>query len=223
MTFTRWYAFDTETGGLSPWEHPLLSVGSAHFKDGEVTSTSEFLVVPDPTKSISPKALEINNIDVALAEAEGMPHADAGKRMVASFEEKKNAGIPIVGHNMTFDITYAMVNAGLGGAELGSEYLFFDTKLLVRHLRPQDSDKHLGQLCDLFGIDLTDAHNAAADAVATGLLFGALLREYPEIESWTADELREIMSSEFDAQVEGHVNWTSFDRFGSATSMSRAL
>ena len=126
MTINQWYAFDTETGGLSPWEHPLLSVGTAYFKDGRVLNQSEFLVTPDPEKTISPKALEINGLDVgALEEAEdAFHHRDAGEVMRINLQSMQESGVPLVGHNMTFDITYIMVNAGCPGAELGSEYMF---------------------------------------------------------------------------------------------------
>lgn len=222
MTINQWYAFDTETGGLSPWEHPLLSVGTAYFKDGRVLNQSEFLVTPDPEKTISPKALEINGLDVgALEEAEdAFHHRDAGEVMRINLQSMQESGVPLVGHNMTFDITYIMVNAGRPGAELGSEYMFFDTKLLVRHFAPEHQHKNLGELCEMFGIPLDNAHNAVADATATGLLFGALLREYPEIESWSAEELRAIMEEEFDGQTAGYSGRLAFDRFGSATEMS---
>lgn len=222
MAINQWYAFDTETGGLSPWEHPLLSVGTAYFADGIALTQSELLVAPDPEKTISPKALEINGLDIkALKETEDtFHHRDAGEVMRINLQSMQESGVPLVGHNMTFDITYIMVNAGCPGAELGSEYMFFDTKLLVRHFAPEHQHKNLGELCEMFGIPLDNAHNAVADATATGLLFGALLREYPEIESWSAEELRAIMEEEFDGQTAGYSGRLAFDRFGSATEMS---
>lgn len=222
MAINEWYAFDTETGGLSPWEHPLLSVGTAYFADGIALTQSELLVAPDPEKTISPKALEINGLDIeALKETEDtFHHRDAGETMFEQIRYMRNQGVPIVGHNMTFDITYIMVNAGFPGMELEPEYMFYDTKLLVRHFAPEHQRKNLGELCEMFGIPLDNAHNAVADATATGLLFGALLREYPEIESWSAEELRAIMEEEFDGQTAGYSGRLAFDRFGSATEMS---
>lgn len=218
-------AFDTETSGLSPWDNALLSIGIALFyPDGEIMSASETLIIPDPDKIIDPIAMQINGLDTSVCNKNGVPAHDASTDLINTIIEQSQKGIPVVGHNMTFDITFAMVNAGREGEEIPEECLLVDTRLLAEYFNPNDN-LHLDELCTKYGINLRYHHYAAYDAAATGKLFLALKNEYPEIATWTASDMRNVMNSQFDKQAQRYrtAGRLAFDRFGSATTVATDL
>ncbi len=54
---------DTETGGLDPYKHSLLSLAMVIWEDMEIIDSQE-LLINDGILSVTKEALSVNNIDI---------------------------------------------------------------------------------------------------------------------------------------------------------------
>jgi DNA polymerase-3 subunit epsilon len=94
---------DTETGGLDPLTHSILSVGLVN---GDGSQTLEFYV-KEPEIVTNPRSMKVNRIDLNVVEAEGVSPVEACERLDAFIEERGGPGaVMLVGHNIAFDIAF---------------------------------------------------------------------------------------------------------------------
>ena len=97
------FVLDTETGGLDPLTHSILSVGIVN-ADG--TKQLEFYV-KEPDIVTNARSMKVNRIDLDLVQAEGLTPTEACERLDAFVEEIGGAqNLMMVGHNIAFDIAF---------------------------------------------------------------------------------------------------------------------
>ena len=145
-----------------------------------------------PERDIDPKAVEIHHITTEYAREHGKPRGDAVADIVAILGAA-NAGVPLVGHNVAYDLTVLdreMRRLGLGslgvadgfapggpvavrwdGRTVGA-FPVLDTMVLDKALdpyRPGKGGRRLSNAAPLYGVTLTDedAHSAGADVRAS--------------------------------------------------------
>ena len=101
----------------------------------------------------------------------------------------------IVGHNVIrFDWRFLEVECMRAGVEVPKPKGIIDTLVLARRLKI--SGRHtLGHLCARFGIEVSRAHQADADAGATLLLLWRMMRAYPDRLSASIDDLLDSFSN----------------------------
>ena len=98
---------DTETGGLDPLEHSLLSIGFVVWQKNRILDKIEILI-NDGKLNVSKSALEINKIDIenhrknALTPREAITIMD--NFLIKHFNESEK--ITLAGHNINFDINF---------------------------------------------------------------------------------------------------------------------
>lgn len=178
LTEARLFVFDTETTGIDLENDRIVELGAAYFEGGARLQRRRMLV--NPGRPIPPEATAVHHIsddDVKLAP----PFAEVGPRFVLHLDGSALGGpAPVLsGYNAArFDAP--LLNAEL--ARIGSPVRIDPDRVVdpfffaLWHLRSLRSRK-LGFVCDRFGVKLVDAHSAAADAVATGELLLAMVRE----------------------------------------------
>jgi DNA polymerase III epsilon subunit-like protein len=172
---------DTETGGLNPETDALLSVGLVHWQDGQIVRQQEILVDAEGLQC-SPKALEVNGIDLDLHHAYSVSRAEAWAQ-IQEFGRPISRSF-IVGHNVQFDLGFVRrLEPERERRAFGSFGRFsLDTIQIMAFMR------HAGLLPPGKGLNLTDAmahfgitmpagkrHTALADALATAELYTRLL------------------------------------------------
>lgn len=81
----------------------------------------------------------------------------------------------IIGHNVSFDCNFIKSEYERNGVEIWLKESFIDTLTLARKLSLNVPNYKLGTLCEYFSIDLTDAHEAMGDVMATAELFRILV------------------------------------------------
>jgi DNA polymerase III epsilon subunit-like protein len=178
---------DTETGGLDPARHSILSLGLVAAEDGKIVDSLD-IAVKEKTISAEPRALEVNGIDPARHALKAVPPAEAVgqvKDFISRnkvFSDGKGRAIPI-GHNVGFDIEFVRRLFRLAGAEYEAifSHRAVDTQSVLRFLHikgnlPEDYgalDKALAGC----GIEARTgkAHSAVEDAILTAGLFAKLL------------------------------------------------
>lgn len=99
----RMTGFDTETTGPDPHEARIVQYGFAHVGGGQPTETVECLI--DPGVDIPDEAANIHGFTTEQVRAEGMNNVAAITQIVRQVTECVTAGQPLVGHNISYDLT----------------------------------------------------------------------------------------------------------------------
>jgi DNA polymerase III epsilon subunit-like protein len=176
---------DTETGGLDPRKHSLLSVALVVGEGPKVTHSLEILIRHEPFV-VSAGGMKVNRIDLVKHAAAALdPDMALGVMNVFLDQHFPHLCKPITlaGHNVAFDQAFlgAFVE-GLGHSlEPRFSHRVVDTHSLAAALR--DAGKlpleNLGSsaLFAHFGIEIPDAqrHTAMGDALATFELYWKLV------------------------------------------------
>ncbi len=171
---------DTETGGLDPLHHSLLSVGLV---SGDGRHQLEFYVI-EPTIVSDPRSMKVNRIDLDQVRASGLTPGAAVDRIEA-FLDGLGLGRPVMvaGHNIAFDIAYMRRLYRLAGRKVPRDFSHrtVDTHTLlwalsaVGRLPPDVTSSD--QAFRHFDIAPPDEmrHTALGDALATRDLVARLL------------------------------------------------
>jgi len=172
--FAIWYdipitVIDFETTGVNKKACGVVQVAAVRFEKGRVTDSHKTLV--DPGIPIPFHATKVHGI--RDADVRGAPSAEdalASKDMY-----RVCAGAVFCAYNEEFDRGIAERFA----LDLVPDYgPWIDPLVMVRYFAKKQGVKgnKLGEACARWGVELTDAHDALADATATGELLWAMRR-----------------------------------------------
>lgn len=181
---SRYLVFDTETGGLDPLAHDLLSMGLVASEDGQILDSLEILVRHEPYR-VSAGGMKVNRIDLVKHHAAALEPAEA-LRVFDDFCVKHfgSAPITLVGHNIAFDQGFLGTFLKSQGRELEPRFNHrtVDTHAAAAVLRdggrlPPDLRLSSGALFNFFGIAPAPElrHTALGDAIATHHLYWKLV------------------------------------------------
>ncbi len=185
---TKLLVIDTETGGLDPSTHSILSVGAIVWEDGKLRDAIEIYVLEQKLQ-VDSKAMEINRIDLPWLQQHGVSPVDAVKQLLdfigKNFKECRvsREKIAIVGHNVNFDVGFLKRLFNLAGQDYEEvfSHRVLDTAGILRFLSlaGKISIPSAGSTAafDYFHIDIksSERHTALADARATGQLLTKLV------------------------------------------------
>lgn len=173
---------DTETGGIDPASHSLLSLALVLWKELEVRASIEILV-NDGVLNVTEKALEINGINLDEHRKKAVSPATA-LVMVHQFLDTHFPGdekIILGGHNITFDVNFLNAFFTRGGHDFQRRFShrFVDTSAILFYLYLTGKIKRKltasQDAFDYFGITIQGRHTAMGDALATAQLFSKLI------------------------------------------------
>lgn len=176
---------DTETGGLDPSRHDVLTVALVDWRDGVLGESVEFKARADPAR-VDPEALAVNRIDLAAHNAAAEPAGVVADRVVrwcrARWHGERLIGGPrtrLAGHNVAFDVGFLRALIPHYGRQfdhravctLGLLPIFWHAGLIA-----SDAGR-LGEACAAFGLNLPadEAHTALGDALASARLYTRML------------------------------------------------
>lgn len=208
--------FDFETTGVDRFNDVPVSYALVTFEGGVLTSTQAGLI--DPGRDIPAGATNVHGISTERARAEGMPLRDAIAMITDVIVSASRRGVPLVGMKLDYDLTILDTQAlsllGEGILERGWCGPVLDAVVLDRHLdRFRKGSRTLGALCSTYGIDIENAHDASADAIASIKVLLALAAQYKELRDADLMPLH-------DAQIGWHREWAeSYDKWRSGKGM----
>lgn len=179
---------DTETGGLDPTTHSILSVGAIVWEDGKLGDSFEVYVL-EPTLQVDNKAMEINRISLPWLQQHGLSPVDAVNQFVdfigRNFKEYQDKGdkIPVAGHNVNFDVGFLKRLFSLANKDYERvfSHRVLDTAGILRFLSLAGKISIHGAgstaAFDYFNINISSSerHTSLADARATGQLLTKLV------------------------------------------------
>ena len=176
---------DTETGGLDPGRHSLLSLGLVVGEGEQVVNSLEILVRHEPYV-VSAGGLKVNRIDLVRHSEAALEPAMALTVLDVFLDQHfphRCKPITLAGHNIAFDQAFLRTFLESQGRSLEPRFNHrtVDTHALAAGLR--DAGRlpleHLGStaLFEHFGIAVPDEkrHTALGDALATFELYWKLV------------------------------------------------
>ncbi|GAA4264443.1 exonuclease domain-containing protein [Frondihabitans peucedani] len=176
MTHNGYAVLDFETTGLSPsHHHRVIEIGIVHVSpSGELGR--EYQTVLNPGRDLGPTRIH----GIVGADVRDAPTFSA----IAAKLVELLAGRVVVTHNTQFDIPF--LNAELERAGFSSpldpQSTLCTMKLASTFL--PGSGRKLADCCAAYDIELTDAHEALADARATAQLLAAYLDAGSDTPEW---------------------------------------
>lgn len=188
----RVLGFDLETTGPVPLSDLPVAFALIAVDRGQIVKTRHGLI--DPGIEIPEGATRVHGLTTDDVRARGGGMAASIEGIVKVIDESVAMGIPIVGCNCAFDLS--MVNA-CHQSYLGYPWITEDWKgrvidvlVMDRHAdKWRKGSRKLTALCEAYGVHLTNAHTAAADAEAAIRVAFAIGHKFPEIGNADLDTL----------------------------------
>lgn len=200
--------FDTETTGVSPLHDRIVTAALITRTGTEVTPRTWLI---DPGIPIPERATEVHGITTEVAQLDGMQPADALAEIADILASALEAGIPVVGFNVQYDLTILESELARHGLPTLAERLpsgvrpVVDPLVLDRHLdRWRRGKRKLIDMCGTYGVTVVadELHAADADVLATLDLVHAIAGRYPTLATVELADLH-------DQQVEAHRVWAT--------------
>ena len=193
----RWYdelaVFDLETTGV---DVESCRIVSAHVgildAAGELQEQWDWLA--DPGVEIPEGAAAVHGITTERARAEGRPAAEVVGEIVATLDAILFSGMPLVVYNAPYDLTLLHREARRHGVlPVHDPSPVIDPLVIDKALDKYRRGKRtLTVASEVYGVELTDAHTAGADAVAAGRVAQAIARAYEGTLAVDVHELHEL-------------------------------
>ena len=168
--------FDLETTGLDLQQARIVTACAVAIDEhGQVTGSNiEWLA--DPGIEIPVAASNVHGVTTEIAKARGRNSKEVVSEILETLRAFFSAGIPVVAYNAPYDFTILHHEALRNDLEP-----LFDPKPIID---PLVIDKFVDQFrsgkrtleiaASVYGVQLSDAHNATADAVAAGKVAQAI-------------------------------------------------
>jgi DNA polymerase III subunit epsilon len=172
--------FDLETTGLDLEQARIVTACAVAIdQQGQVSgSNTEWLA--DPGIEIPEAASNVHGVTTAIARAKGRNTKEVVSEILETLRGFFSAGIPVVAYNAPYDFTILHHEAIRNGLEpLANPMPIIDPLVLDKFVDQYRSGKRTLQVAaSVYGVQLSDAHNATADAIAAGKVAQAIARKY---------------------------------------------
>ena len=173
---------DTETGGMDPGKHSLLSLAMVVWEDKEIIDSLEILI-NDGVLYTTKEALAVNRIDLEKHKLAALSPQEAMDQLLI-FIGKHFPGkekITLAGHNVHFDVVFLKPFFSANNKDFSEffSHRVMDTSSILHYLYLSGQIKQKAissdEAFDLFDIKVEGRHTALGDAIATARLFTKLL------------------------------------------------
>lgn len=171
--------FDLETTGI---DIETSRIVSAHVGviDGVGGSVEQHLWLADPGVEIPSGASAVHGITTERARTLGRPARDVIAEILQSLRGLFDRGIPVTVFNAPYDLSLLHREALRHGLEpLAEPFPIVDPLVIDKAVdRYRRGKRTLEVSAQHYGVDLVDAHDAGADAVAAGRVAQAMVRRF---------------------------------------------
>lgn len=180
----RLLVIDTETGGLDPQVHSILSLGAVVYPyEPSVNEFSEFIL--ERPVVVDTKALEVNRIDLVEHGKRALSPEKAWEKFILFVNAQAGlhrlfGKVVLAGHNVPFDIGFLRRLHRLSGDQTPFEeyfsHRFVDTMAVgvFMQLCGYVGKVGLADLLPVVGLKNDAQHTALGDARATAMLLEAM-------------------------------------------------
>ncbi|MDK8652911.1 MULTISPECIES: 3'-5' exonuclease [Corynebacterium] len=186
---SRMLAFDLETTSANPKDARIVTSALVRI-DGRDVQKVEHLA--DPGIEIPQAATDVHGITTEKAQAEGRPHEEVLKDTVDAIKSAWEDGLTLIVYNAAFDLTVLRSLTG----DFTVTGPVFDPYVIDRVSDKWRKGKRtLGAVCEHYGVELGNAHEATADALAAARVAWKQVRQhYPNLAQMDENELMEFQA-----------------------------
>lgn len=186
---SRMLAFDLETTSANPKEARIVTSALVRI-DGRDVQKVEHLA--DPGIEIPQEATNVHGITTEKARAEGRPHEEVLKDTVEAIKTAWEDGLTLIVYNAAFDLTVLRSLTG----DFTVTGPVYDPYVIDRVSDKWRKGKRtLGAVCEHYGVELGNAHEATADALAAARVAWKQVRQhYPNLAQMEENELMEFQA-----------------------------
>ncbi len=185
--------FDTETTGTSISESNIASAALVVCQDGEVQEMSSCLIAVEMPE----EAGAINGLSTEYLAKNGLSPKNGISAIWMDVMALLDEGIPILGHNVSFDLSLLNSEAKRHGLPpLSSPESRFrpiiDTFVIDKEMdRFRRGKRKLLSLAETYRIDVdgVTVHNSSCDAILSYQVFLAMVKKFPKLDEMDADDL----------------------------------
>jgi DNA polymerase-3 subunit epsilon len=173
--------FDLETTGIDVETSRIVSATVAVIDaDGTCVQRTDWLA--DPEVEIPEQASAVHGITTERARMEGRKAAEVVDEIVAALRALLARGVAVTIYNAPYDLTLLNREALRHGiTPLRSPAPIVDPLVMDKAVdRYRKGKRTLEAAAQFYGVELLDAHDAGADAIAAGRVAQAIARRYPE-------------------------------------------
>lgn len=183
---------DIETTGLSAQKDSIIELSALRVNDNKVVD--EFSELVNPECYVSPYISYLTGITFKMmSEAPRLP--DVLGRFVDFVADDM-----VVGHNITFDISFINRNKQLC-FDTGFDNDYIDTLKLSRMFLPQLKSHKLGIIAQHFNFDTEGMHRGLKDCVVTNMCYQKFLQMHKEKQLKQTNALGLNLSEEKDFNI----------------------
>lgn len=195
--------FDTETTGVSP-VHARIVTASLAVLGGEGDVSERYDWMLDPGIEIPRAASQVHGISTEMAREQGMDARVGIAQMVERIGEIRDRGLPLVIYNAPYDLTLLAHEAERYDVAFPEEVKpVLDPLIIDKQMdRYRRGKRTLTAACEHYRVELSQAHDAGADAIAAGHVLQCLARQYADILPDDLQTLHEQQVSWAAAQAE---------------------
>lgn len=182
--------FDLETTGIDEREARIVTayIGTLD-ATGEVMPGSKSWLA-NPGIEIPAAASAVHGITTEFAIANGAEASLVVSEIVETLKDLMSRGIMVVAYNAAYDFTVLHHEAARHGITPLEPTLVFDPMVIDKKLDQFRKGKRtLTQACEVYSVQLDDAHEASADAIAAGRVALAVASKFADELPATAAEL----------------------------------
>ncbi len=200
--------FDTETTGIAPETTRIVSAHVSVLNPyGEVEDATNWLI--DCGIEIPEQATAVHGITTERMRSEGAPAPDSIYEILTKLQGFLEAGIGVVAYNAAYDFTILDREAKRYGFDpLSSPAPVIDPMIIDKQVDKYRKGKRtLEAAAAHYGVELTDAHDASADAIAAGRVAQAIGKKYAADLAYPAIELHDLQVTWAKEQAESYANW----------------
>lgn len=173
---------DTETGGIDPNLHSLLSIGLVVWQDKKIIDTLE-VFIKRKKYSTTETALKINKIDLNELRKKGLEPKEAMDIILRFINKNFNEKATLVGHNLGFDVGFFKEFFKENKIDYNNffSYRGIDTASILKYLSiSKKLKKNVNSLDDAIEyfnleVDENKRHTALTDSYITAKLFEKLI------------------------------------------------
>ncbi len=187
--------FDVETTGVDLAEDRMVQASFVVLAHDDTPIASYTTLVHPGDRPVGDGALEAHGISTEKALAEGTDPKVVLGELTRRFSRARSRDYPVVIYNLPFDWGIYLSECERHGVEPADPAPYFlDPLLLDRHLDKYRRGKRTleAAVAHYLGREIEGAHDAEADATATGQVMREILRRHPRLRSLGMAELQDL-------------------------------
>ena len=200
--------FDLETTGLVLSEARIVTACAVELDaNGNVVGKNQEWLA-NPGIEIPTAASDVHGVTTEIARRDGADPAVVVSQIIETLHSFFSRGLPVVAYNAPYDFTilhYEALRHGLTPLKLGA---IIDPLVIDKKVDQYRSGKRrLENAAAVYGVELSDAHNATADAVAAGRVMQAIADKFG---SQLGDDVAKVHAGQAiwaDEQAESFAAW----------------